>query len=313
MSAVRSKDTVIGIVCADLHLSSCAPVARAGEKDWFEAMRRPLKELAQLSKQHGDPPVICAGDIFDLWRSSPELINFALEHLPSLQAIPGQHDLPYHSLEELHKSAFWTLCRAGKINPVWNCPDGYQVGPLLLCGFAFGQEIKPPPDQRGRGLMTVALVHRYMWIGDCCYSGAPQDSHLAAFRKSLSGYDVVVVGDNHKSWEDVVGKRNTVVFNCGGFMRRKSDEIDHRPRVGLLMSSGMITSHYLDISHDCIEATAEDRSVPAIDVGVLFDELRGLPVEAPDFVQTICRVMDERKVRPTVRRVVMEAIENGRR
>ena len=107
---MRSKNTenIIAIFAADLHLSLKAPIWRSTEQDWFEAMLRPLVELRTLATLH-NCPIVYAGDIFDKWNSPPELINFAIEHLPKGHAIPGQHDLPLHNYEDIRKSAYWTL------------------------------------------------------------------------------------------------------------------------------------------------------------------------------------------------------------
>ena len=119
-----STAPVIALLVGDIHLSAKAPLCRAKEPDWFEAMARPLMELVDLQKQIGKesdgiPPILCAGDVFDRWNSPPELINFALEYLPpQMYSIPGQHDLPNHNYNEIDRSAYWTLVAANKITNV---------------------------------------------------------------------------------------------------------------------------------------------------------------------------------------------------
>ena len=110
-------DKIVAIVCADIHLSSKAPVWRSNEPDWFAAMLKPLKQLVQLQAEL-ECPVLIAGDIFDRWNASPELINFAMKYLPIVDtyAIPGQHDLPLHNYEDMEKSAYGVLKRAGTID-----------------------------------------------------------------------------------------------------------------------------------------------------------------------------------------------------
>lgn len=106
----------MAVLCGDLHLSEKAPVARWREKDeWYGAMARALDELSELSRSYASP-IICAGDVFDRWKASPALIHFALTNLPvDMHCIPGQHDLPYHSLENMNESAYGVLVKAGKI------------------------------------------------------------------------------------------------------------------------------------------------------------------------------------------------------
>src|SRR5574339_574374 len=83
VSNMRSEVAFISV--SDLHLSSEVPRAR-GEKDWFPVMERYLEQLARLKKTYRCE-VVYAGDIFDDWRVSAELINFTLKHLPSGYAV----------------------------------------------------------------------------------------------------------------------------------------------------------------------------------------------------------------------------------
>jgi DNA repair exonuclease SbcCD nuclease subunit len=102
---------VIAILCSDIHLSERAPIARAVGQDWFTVQKRYLDQLRELKEKH-NAILIVAGDVFDYWKSSPELINFAIVHMPECYAVPGQHDLPNHNYNDLHKSAYWTLVEA---------------------------------------------------------------------------------------------------------------------------------------------------------------------------------------------------------
>ena len=316
MCALRTKDRrPVAIACSDLHLSLRPPLARAGEPDWFAAMGRPLDELRWLAVNH-DVPVLCAGDVFDYWRSPPELINFALgcfENRPSLFAIPGQHDLPYHSADEIEKSAFWTLVQAGVVVRMLN--TRYLLGGLHVHGFSFGEDIKPPGGNCGGSVLNVALVHEYTWMEGHSYPGAPAESCVKTNKSKYHGYDVVVVGDNHKGFQTTLKHKDgtrTVVYNCGGFMRRKADEINYEPRVGILYSDGTVEDHFLDTSQDVIEKTGADGAVvEGADLTGLFQELEDLAGAVPDFADAVKRALDETKAGPGVRRVVMEAMEDG--
>ncbi len=138
------KTRTIAIAVADLHLSLNPPLARAAEPNWLDAMSRPLKELRELAEKL-NVPILCSGDVLDRWNSSAELINFAIEHLPWMHAIPGQHDLPLHSLVDIHKSAYWTLVKAGNI---WHINGKQQdVAGFLgtVSAFPWGVPVEPLP------------------------------------------------------------------------------------------------------------------------------------------------------------------------
>lgn len=277
-----------------------------------------LGQLRGLSEGHGTPgnplPVICAGDIFDRWNAPAELINFALACLPRMYGVPGQHDLPHHSYEDIRKSAYWTLVEAGKIvNLEPGKPVG--VGTMQLWGFPWGIPVEPCPETAHLGL-DVAVVHKYVWSKSTCYPGAPSDSYFMKVQKQLLGFDVAVFGDNHQSFE-TGGKKlpsdtYPKMFNCGGFMRRKSDERDYQPTVGLLHSDGSITRYKLDVSEDKfldsgdIPQSLRDNS---LGMETFIEELSALGDATIDFRDAVHRLLEREKVSPAVKRIVLTSLE----
>jgi DNA repair exonuclease SbcCD nuclease subunit len=220
----------IAILTADIHLSHTPPAARSHEPDWYEAMRRQLRWLRKLQSKYG-VPIFVAGDLFHKYNPPAELINFALRELPdNIYAVPGQHDLPFHNIQDIHKSAYWTLVEAGKIKNVeYDSPIRIesQVAVMRLHGFPFGHPLVPrkPYDLHA---IDVAIVHEYCWQGTAKYVTASEDKNMAAHRKNAKNYDILVSGDNHIPHEDFSQK--PAVFNCGGFYRRTIDEKCPRPR-----------------------------------------------------------------------------------
>lgn len=307
-----SSPDVIAILCSDIHLSLKPPIARSVEPDWLKAMDRQLKQLRQLQKKY-DCPVVCAGDVFDRWNSSPELINFALDKLPHLYAVPGQHDLPNHNWSELKRSAYWTLVEAGKITHL----DGrWGDENLILYGFGWEQEITPvPKEDRKDKRVKLGVIHRYCWSKpSTCYKGAPDDRQISKMLKSLKGYDATVFGDNHIHWcwDD------EAIINCGSFFRRKIDEIRHQPVVGLLWkdSSGCITQ---PVRLDC----AEDKYIDVeeglellergLDLTELVDDLKSLGNGSLDFIESLFQYLEKNGITKSVRRIITQAMERDRR
>lgn len=281
-----------------------------------------LGQLAGLAAGHGERttfynghpvPVICAGDIFDRWNAPAELINFALAYLPRMYAVPGQHDLPHHSYEDIRKSAYWTLVEAGKIVDL-KPGEPLSIGPLRLWGFPWGTPVVPC-DKPHDVALEVAVIHAYVWVRNCGYFGAPEEKLVSGYKKSLRGYNVAVFGDNHQGFRvnPTIGQE---ILNCGGFMRRKSDERDYRPRVGLLHLNGHITRHFLDVSKD--KFLGEDE-VPrllgnnGIESAALIEELSALGDAAIDFADTVRGLLERKTVPPAVKRIVLAALEGATR
>lgn len=250
----------LALFCADLHLSHQQPASR-GDADWYAVMGDQLDQLAFIEHAY-KVPVFCAGDVFDRWNSPPELINFAIARLPGrvhgFFAIPGQHDLPYHAHEQLHKSAYDTLVLAGACIAMGVIPICFPFQApnpdVIVHAFPWNatlESLRPAARKRTTAL-HVALVHKYLCTADTAYPGAPDEAFIEYMsrEKILAGYDVIVSGDNHRPFAETINGQ--LWWNCGGFLRRRSDEYEHQPRVGLLWSDGTMSEKLLDTSQDVL-------------------------------------------------------------
>lgn len=300
---------VITILCSDIHLSHKPPTARAAEDNWFEAMGRPLIQLRDLSAKF-NVPIICAGDIFHKWNSPPELINFALDALPEMISIFGQHDLPNHNYEEMERSAYRTLEKADKIEDLCggillnHCPD------IALYGFSWGlelQSIKPIKD-----FLQIAVVHSYCWTTGCNYPNAPIEQQYSYYAKKLRGFDLAVFGDNHKQFSAALrGNINMNIYNCGCLIRRRFDEREYEPSVGLLYSDGHVERHKLDCSEDKWSdyTDAKANAEQMIDVSEFVTELNSLKNDSLDFVDEVKRFCERNKVSKEVMAEILQAVQ----
>lgn len=274
-----------------------------------------LRQVRDLMAEHRCP-LIVAGDIFDDgWRPGrcpPALINFALEHLPPCLAVPGQHDLPHHRYEDVSRSAYWTLCRAGL---VIDLPPGQPreiptVTPLRLHGFPWGAEVLP--IHAHDLLIEVAVIHAYAWTPKTGYPDAPPAGRVSSWLERLQGFDFAHFGDNHRQFLRRPKEPGSPwIWNPGTFVRRKADEADHCPAVGLLRASG-IERHHLDISQDRTLTASPGDHCPAvgIDAGELLEELLALGEQSLDFAAALRRAADTAD--PAVRDVLLRTLEEAR-
>jgi len=111
---------VVAVACSDIHFSHSAPVARSAEPDWYAAQERAWRQVEDLASEH-KVDIIIAGDIFDKWHANktPQLINWTIAQFQCsrmIRAIPGQHDLPDHRLDQRHHAAYGTLMAADVID-----------------------------------------------------------------------------------------------------------------------------------------------------------------------------------------------------
>ena len=309
-----NEGKVIAIFCSDIHLSLNPPIWRSAEPDWFAAMKRPLLELKSIQEEY-ECPIICAGDIFDRWNSPPELINFAFDNLPKMYAIPGQHDLPLHKYEDIKKSAYLSLVNADIIQNI--LPDCFvKKGRLVLHGFPFGFPIKAfeekwqddfePPKMPA---IHIAVVHQYRCVKGKSFLQAPHQSYFRMDEKKLMGYPIIVYGDNHKGFQTEVNIDSTA-FNCGTFMRRKLDETDYRPQVGLLFESGRVYPYYLDTSEDKHLEVQNTSSINAsLDMRAFIKELEKLDATNLDFHDAMKQYLKKNRVKEAVCNVILKAME----
>jgi DNA repair exonuclease SbcCD nuclease subunit len=242
-----------------------------------------LDEVAVLMRENKCPGIF-AGDLFDKWRAEPELITFAMRHFPDgCYTIPGQHDLPYHSIKEVERSAYGTLMQAGKITHLdsvkeFLADDG--IGTLVrLTPFHWKQQLRSCETVYGDSL-NVAVIHKYVWKDDKSkYQGASKKDKAGSLVPWLKGFDAAIFGDNHTPWERVGTPSLQIpsMFNCGGFMRRRTDEIDRKPRVGLLMSDGTVVPHELRAAKkDDLAETAPEAPLKDGDNGSMFEFMQSL-------------------------------------
>lgn len=298
---IMNKPKRIAILCSDLHLSLQRPTCRADD-DWLAVQAHYLEQLRKAAYSvSGDLPVLCAGDIFDRWNPPPELIVFALENLPDgMICVPGQHDLPNHRLDQMYRSAYGVLHIAGKIIDVAGtiiCEDD-----VTITGFGWGDELHPKEgDFDG---LHIALVHKYCWMKDHKYPGAPEDCKLSIHRKSLRGYDAIAFGDNHKGF---LAKGN--IINCGGFIRRKSDEIDYRPAIGILYSDGSIEREFLDTSIDKFHEKEELAKGSTFDLKEFIDGLESLGEQDLNFREAVENHLRSEEVDDEVKSIILKSME----
>ncbi len=256
-SSIKVKKTrQVAVLVSDIHMSDKAPIARK-DPNWLDTTKHHLAQLAEF-----DLPIFCAGDIFHKWNSSAELINFALTYMPKMWAIPGQHDLPYHSHDQVHKSAYWTMVMAGKVNPV---PNGTFIHvpskgtDLFVYGAAWGVPIDEFHIQKAWDRFTkartvpknglrLAMIHKYIWKDGHSFPGAAEEDNVQskALEKTWKEFDVALIGDNHSpfTYSAAGYKDNCRIWNNGSFMQRNKG--DKPGRYGILMSDGRVVTQYMN-------------------------------------------------------------------
>lgn len=292
-----------------MHFSHKPPRARAIEPDWYKAMDRPLDQLRKICI-HYSCPCICAGDVFDSPDAPPELINWLMKSLPpDFYAVPGQHDLKWHSYEDIKKTAYWTLVQS---NTIYNIPPkgSIPVGNLYLHGFPWEHEVHHNPMEPHTLCLHLAVIHQYIWDRWHRYKDASRNEYYKKMWKNLKGYDFAMFGDNHKGFLHLGKKCH--VLNCGAFMRRDIDQINYQPKVGLLHANGGITMYKLDCSKDkFIDPIAiKELESKELNLTEFMEDLLSLGAKAVDFKQAIKHWCRKHHVSKTTRNLILSSMED---
>lgn len=293
----------IAVAISDLHLSLLQPVCRA-DKDWMDVQALYLQQVRRIAN---GLPILCAGDLFDRWNAPPELINFALKHLPDgMICVPGQHDLPNHRIDQIHRCGYGVLKQVGKISDASS--DGpWDTDAMIVYGCGWGQEIEPLIGDVKDDRVEILLVHRYVWTDDRRYPDAPKEMHVAALQKILKGYDVAVTGDNHKGFISQALKCN--VLNVGGFIRRKSDEIDYNPCVGVIFDDGTVKRKKLDTSIDVFHDTPKGKEETPLNMKAFLDGLESLGEHGLNFREAVENHLRTEEIDQETKEIILRALE----
>ena len=313
---------IAAVFVADLHLSHRPPIARSVEADWYGVMRHQLEQLDNIAD---GLPIICCGDLFDKWNPPPELTNFVLKHIPkNMWAIPGNHDLPAHDYNQMHRSAYGTLVEAGRIRniekPTQLAAMHRTHGPntFIIHPFPHGFKLAPVLRKKGKkkkkesndSYLHVAVVHDYIWNkGTTGFHGAPKSTLVGGMTKRLKGYTAAFFGDNHIGFQTKLP--NCEVLNCGSFMRRNIDQKKYKPQVGLLYEDGTTGWCRLDCARDKFIETDMVFEIlnTSIDIAEFISELGRLGKTGLNFFESVTQFLDEHKTSKRVVNIILKAMD----
>lgn len=217
---------------ADWHLRGERPRCRT-DLDWLEAQRKDIAFIVEQANQKAKALYI-AGDIFHLPRVSTEVVNMALAELAKstvpVVILAGNHDLPYHSYENVERCSFGTLRRSGFLTEL-NGPD------YPICGWAFGLDKDCPSP--------VRVLHRLVFPNNESRPiegiGQTAEEVLAEF----PGNRLIVTGDYHHSFV-FEGQNGRTLINPGCINIQAADMIGYHPKV-VVVDTDTHTCEWLDI------------------------------------------------------------------
>jgi predicted phosphodiesterase len=213
MIRTKKSKAVDLILCSDFHLREDVPICYVGDfwNDQWEA----VDFVSELQKKY-ECEIYHAGDLFDHWKPSPYLLTEAIQHIPNdFWTVYGQHDLPQHNLDLAYKSGLYNLGIGGNIRIF----DNYHWNQL-------------PEENNFEGstmFKKICVWHKFNYQGKLPWPGCTSPTANKLLKDYP--YDLIVTGDNHKSFVETYEGR--LLVNPGSLMRQDADQIDFHPCVYL--------------------------------------------------------------------------------
>ena len=301
------------ILCADLHLRKTTPRARVD--DYWAAQERKFRftlEQAQTS-----PPLLVAGDFFHQPRPGEGLLRWVIDLLREYKVVPvvvpGQHDLPGHSLEQIGESGLGVLAAAGVIILLTDPVEVFYTNTdEVVWGTPYGQQ---PPNNKIEiedfSPPRILLWH-HMVIQEPLWPGQEADRAPAILRK-YPQFDIICCGDNHTSFcyktAPNESPANHWLINPGSMMRITAAQVDHRPRI-FKYENGLVESILLPIEDNVLDLSELDAVKDKDSRIQAFVERLSMEWEAGlSFEKNIEKFFTENKTDPEVQKMVWRCLE----
>ena len=221
MERTKNIKTPSLILCSDMHLREDTPSCFIGD---FQKEQWDSLDFIRKLQQRWNIPVLCGGDLFHHWKTSPWLLTKVMKHLPAkFFSCMGQHDLPQHNLELVDKSGFGTLIEAGYIKTENDWDDMLSSLNLQICHW------EQEPVKMNKGIKNILLWHHTTYLQKP-FPGASGGMAVGILRK-YPQFDLIVTGDIHQSFTTTYEGRRLV--NPGNLTRQSAQQIDFKPSVWL--------------------------------------------------------------------------------
>lgn len=296
---------VDAIICADLHLWDSSPTCRMD--DYWSAQERKVVYIRTLQEKFRCP-VFDGGDVFHRWKASPRLLAWAIKNMYPCITVAGNHDLPYHSMALYFHSSLAVLEAAGKVEV--NGVHEYDNG-VVVYAVPWGGEVPPISHEHLQfSHRRVLILHTLSYDGDTPWPGA--ENRVESASEILDRYrefDLIVVGDNHKSF--VIEKGGRLLISPGSVMRMKIDQVDYKPCVWLWDAKrNKVEPHYLPIEKDVFSVKNEQGGEEMDErVNALIEALQKNAGIGVDFRFNLERVLSTAHISKRAKEIVWEAVD----
>jgi DNA repair exonuclease SbcCD nuclease subunit len=205
------------ICTADWHLRATRPRCRIDE-NWIETQMLALSQLVKISREK-DAPIIVVGDLFhsnsDTSFECISMVQKLADVLGELYILAGNHDLPYHSSENIDKSAIGILLKSKNIKRI---DDYFDFnGSFDISASNFDEKDNKNAEIVFKHVLTIPEEEKPSFV-DC----ETPESLLEKFPNAKW----IFTGDYHRNFH--YEKKGRHVVNSGCLIRQVSDFKDYQ-------------------------------------------------------------------------------------
>lgn len=287
------------IITSDWHIRATRPRCRT-DADWMETQRKALKQIEQYAiKRHCD--VFVVGDLFHSHSDTNfECISIIQDFALSLNGyglkvglIAGNHDLPYHNIENIKRSAISILMSSTNIFYISDFDEKNISAPN------FGEEV----DEKKR----YVFEHRLVIPKDTGLDiGAITAEELLEEHRNA---EWIFTGDYHENFHYV--KNNRHVVNPGCILRQVADAKDYQPVVAYVYTDEdevefLPIKDDEDVIDDAYLTSQKERELR---IESFVDKLKSTESISLDFIENVKNALDKNNFGKDFKDVVEELLE----
>lgn len=224
------------VLTADWHVQGERPRCRR-DADWIETQRLAIRFVVDLANTRGIPLVVL-GDICNTPRiSTPALVMLIseLKRARSVWIVAGNHDLPFHSYENVDDCSFGVL---RQYFPELR-PDSHPFGDEGLGAAPFGMDVDAV-------WAWAQFTHQLVFPDEAARPAPAVGKTAAELADQFPNASWIFTGDYHHAfardalparldgeWDGDPGDLVHVV-NPGCLLRHAADMMDYQPKVAVI-------------------------------------------------------------------------------
>lgn len=211
------------IITADWHIRATRPRCRIDE-DWIETQRQALSQIVKISKEK-KAPVIVVGDLFhsnsDVSFECIQMVQDMAFELGSLYVLAGNHDLPYHSSENLEKSAIGVLLNSSHIFQIKDFFESWKWNTDEKINYSASNF-----DQQDNKFAKIVFKHTLVFPDAKSIPPNCDGTTAKELLEEFPNAEWIFCGDYHHNFH--YQKNGRHVVNSGCLLRQASDFKDYQ-------------------------------------------------------------------------------------